>query len=80
MVLGVYELLTELGFVVFCDWVAALDVVVFCDWVAALDVDCSAVTPANAALIRAAMSISDTLLFLDTGNSDRSLWMCCAGS
>ena len=64
IVLGVYGLLTELGFTVFCDWIAEPDA------------DRSAVTPAHAELIRSTMAISDTLLFLDTEAADQSLWMC----
>lgn len=64
IVLGVYDLLTSAGYVVFCDWIATPDL------------DRSQVTPANAAFIRATMGISDTLLFLDTKGSVQSLWMC----
>jgi hypothetical protein len=64
IVLGVYDLLTSAGYSVFCDWIEAPDT------------DRSQVTPANAALIRAAMGVSDTLLFLDTEGAVQSLWMC----
>ncbi len=64
IVLGIYDLLDELGYVVFCDWVEAPTA------------DRSAVTPANADAIRRVMSLSDTLLYLDTENADASLWMC----
>lgn len=64
IVLGVYDLLTSAGYSVFCDWIEAPDT------------DRSKVTPANAALIRATMGVSDTLLFLDTKGADQSLWMC----
>lgn len=64
IVLGIYDFLTEMGFTVFCDWIAAPEV--------ARDT----VTPSNAALIRAIMSRSASLLFLDTENADQSLWMC----
>jgi hypothetical protein len=64
IVLGVYDVLTVMGYVVFCDWVEAPDA------------DRANVTPANAALIRCVMSFSDTLLFLDTQSADQSLWMC----
>jgi hypothetical protein len=64
IVLGVYDLLTAIGYLVFCDWIDAPDA------------DRTKVTPANAALIRHVMSVSDTLLFLDTEGADQSLWMC----
>lgn len=64
VVLGVYDLLVEMGFVVFCDWLDAPEA------------DRAEVTPANAEFIRSVMSLSDTLLFLDTANADQSLWMC----
>lgn len=64
IVLGVYDLLTELGYSVFCDWIQAPDI------------DRGEVTPANAAFVRKMMAISDTLLFLDTEGADQSLWMC----
>lgn len=64
IVLGVYDLLTEMGLSVFCDWIATPEI------------DRSAVSPANAEFIRLAMSVSDTLLFLDTENADQSRWMC----
>ena len=64
IVLGVYDLLTSAGYSVFCDWIEAPDT------------NRSQVTPTNAAFIRATMSVSDTLLFLDTEASVQSLWMC----
>lgn len=64
IVLGVYDYLTEKGFIVFCDWVDSPEA------------DRSEVTPSNAAFIREAMNTSDTLLFLDTESADQSLWMC----
>jgi hypothetical protein len=64
IVLGVYDLLTVMGYLVFCDWVDAPDA------------DRAKVTPANAAFVRHVMSVSDTLLFLDTDGADQSLWMC----
>lgn len=64
IVLGVYDLLTSAGYSVFCDWIEVPDT------------DRSQVTPANAALIRAAMGVSDTLLYLDTEGAVQSLWMC----
>jgi hypothetical protein len=64
IVLGVYDLLTEKGYSVFCDWIAAPAV------------DRGEVTPANAEFVRRMMTISDTLLFLDTAQADQSLWMC----
>ncbi len=64
LVLGVHELLSELGYSVFCDWIEnPLD-------------DRSAVTPSNAEYIRAIMGICDSLLFLDSEGADQSLWMC----
>lgn len=64
IVLGVYDLLTKAGYHVFCDWVEAPEA------------DRSQVTPANAAFVRATMSVSDTLLFIDTAGAAQSLWMC----
>lgn len=64
IVLGVYLVLTDMGYAVFCDWLEAPSP------------DRGDVTPANAEFIRDTMSISDTLLFLDTENADQSLWMC----
>jgi hypothetical protein len=64
IVLGVYDLLTSVGYSVFCDWIEAPDT------------NRSQVTPANAAFIRATMGVSDTLLFLDTEGAVQSLWMC----
>ncbi|WP_414476224.1 hypothetical protein [Microvirga sp. M2] len=64
IVLGVYDLLTSLGYDVFCDWIEAPAV------------DRSEVTPANAALVRAIMGVSDTFVFLDTDGAAQSLWMC----
>lgn len=64
IVLGVYDLLTSAGYTVFCDWIDAPEA------------DRNQVTPANAGFIRAAMGVSDTLLFLDTQGADQSLWMC----
>lgn len=64
IVLGVYDLLTSVGYAVFCDWIEAPEA------------NRSQVTPANAAFIRATMSVSDTLLFLDTEGAVQSLWMC----
>lgn len=64
IVLGVYDFLTEKGYVVFCDWIDAPEA------------DRNRVTPTNAAFIREMMSVSDTLLFLDTNNANQSLWMC----
>lgn len=64
IVLGVYDFLTEMGYVVFCDWIEAPEV------------NRSYVSPANAAFVRQMMKLSDTLLFLDTENADQSLWMC----
>tara|TARA_R110002094_G_scaffold219664_1_gene191771 strand:- start:77 stop:697 length:621 start_codon:yes stop_codon:yes gene_type:complete len=64
IVLGVYDYLTEKGFVVFCDWIAAPDT------------DRNEVTPVNAAFIRETMNTCDTLLFLDTDSADQSQWMC----
>ncbi len=52
IVLGVYDLLTEMGYRVFCDWIAAPEA------------HRDAVTPANAAFIRAVMAASTSLLFL----------------
>ena len=64
IVLGVYDYLTDKGFVVFCDWIDQPDL------------DRNDVTPANAAFIRQTMEQCDTLLFLDTETADQSLWMC----
>lgn len=64
IVLGVYDLLTEMRYVVFCDWIDVPEM------------GRAGVTPANAEVIRDTMSISDTMLFLDTENADQSLWMC----
>lgn len=64
LVLGVYDLLTGLGFKVFCDWVNNPMS------------DRSQVTPANAEYIRKIMALSDSLIFLDTNGADQSLWMC----
>lgn len=64
IVLGVYDLLTNLGYDVFCDWIEAPET------------DRSEVTPANAAFIRGIMGVSDTLLFLDTEGAAQSMWMC----
>jgi len=64
IVLGVYDLLTEMGYSVFCDWIAAPEA------------DREAVTPASAACIRAVMATSASLLFLDTDGAAQSLWMC----
>lgn len=63
IVLGVYDVLTSAGYMVFCDWIDAPEA------------DRSEVTPANAGFIRATMGVSDTLLFLDTEGADQSLWM-----
>ncbi|WP_052510620.1 hypothetical protein [Pseudomonas sp. W15Feb9B] len=64
LVLGVYDLLTELGYKVFCDWIQnPMN-------------DRSQVSPANAKYIRAIMTVSDSMLFLDTEGADQSLWMC----
>lgn len=64
IVLGVYDLLTEMGYSVFCDWITAPET------------HRDDVTPANAAFIRTVMGISASLLFLDTEGSAQSLWMC----
>lgn len=64
IVLGVYAVLTEKGYVVFCDWIDAPEA------------RRREVTPANADFIRRMLTISDTLLFLDTEKADQSLWMC----
>ncbi|MET3414044.1 hypothetical protein [Methylobacterium sp. 1030] len=64
IVLGVYDVLTGIGYTVFCDWIEAPGA------------DRAEVIPANAALIRARMGVSDSLLFLDTEGSVQSLWMC----
>lgn len=63
IVLGVYDLLTEKGYTVFCDWIEAPEI------------DRGEVTPANADFVRQMMTISDTLLFLDTASAEQSLWM-----
>ncbi|MCP1551471.1 MULTISPECIES: hypothetical protein [Methylorubrum] len=64
IVLGVYDMLTNAGYDVFCDWIEAPET------------DRSQVTPANAEFVRTTMGVSDTLLFLDTVNAAQSLWMC----
>lgn len=64
IVLGVFVVLRDAGYKVFCDWIAHPD----CDR--------SAVTPANAETIRTTMKLCDTLLFLDTAQANHSLWMC----
>jgi hypothetical protein len=64
LVLGVYLYLTDRGYTVFCDWIAAPEI------------DRSEVSPANAAFVRKMMGISDCLMFLDTQQADQSLWMC----
>ena len=64
IVLGVYDVLTSTGYVVFCDWINDSEA------------DRSRVTPANAAFVRAVMGVSDTMLFLDTQGAAQSLWMC----
>lgn len=64
IVLGVYDILTNAGYEVFCDWIEAPET------------DRSQVTLANAEFVRATMGVSDTLLFLDTENAAQSLWMC----
>lgn len=64
IVLGVCDLLTEMGYSVFCDWITAPEE------------DREAVTPARASFIRTAMSASSSLLFLDTKGAAQSLWMC----
>ncbi|MGN7805780.1 hypothetical protein ACTJKE_24190 [Ensifer sp. 22521] len=64
IVLGVYSILVDMGYAVFCDWLEAPSP------------RRDEVTPANAEFIRDMMRISDTLLFLDTYNADQSLWMC----
>jgi hypothetical protein len=64
IVLGVYDMLTELGYTVFCDWIEAPDP------------DRSRVTPANAAWVKRKMSVSETMLFLDTQGAEQSRWMC----
>jgi len=64
IVLGVYDVLTSAGYIVFCDWIDDPEA------------DRSRVTPANAALVRATMCVSDTLVFLDTTGAAQSLWMC----
>ena len=64
LVLGVYDLLTELGFCVFCDWINTPEI------------DRGAVTPANADYLRQIMQRSKSFLFLDTEGAAQSLWMC----
>lgn len=64
IVLGVYDFLTSAGHTVFCDWIDASEA------------DRTQITPENAAFIRATMSVSDSLLFLDTDGAVESLWMC----
>jgi hypothetical protein len=64
IVLGVVDLLSEMGFTVFCDWITAPEV------------HREAVTPVNAAFLRKIMEKSTTLLFLDTEGANQSLWMC----
>lgn len=46
---------------------------VFCDWIAAPEAHRDAVIPANAALIRAVMATSASLVFLDTEGAAQSL-------
>lgn len=64
IVLGVYDVLTEAGYSVFCDWIEA-----------PLQ-DRHEVSPANAAYVRRVMGICDTLLFIDGPGAEQSLWMC----
>jgi hypothetical protein len=64
LVLGVYDLLTDMGFTVFCDWISAPES------------HRNDVTPTNAAILRDVMCKCASLLFLDTENSVQSLWMC----
>lgn len=64
IVLGVYAYLTSLGYKVFCDWIEMPKV------------DGSSVTPANAELVRTAMKLSDTMLFIDSDGAEQSRWMC----
>jgi hypothetical protein len=64
LVLGVYDFLESRGLTAFCDWIENPAT------------DRRAVTPANAGFIRNVMSVSDSLLFLDTEKSAQSLWMC----
>jgi len=64
IVLGVYDLLTAIGYNVFCDWITAPKA------------HRDEVTPANAAFIRTVMSASDSLLFIDTEGAVQSRWMC----
>ena len=64
IVLGVYSFLVEKGLTVFCDWITARNETG------------AQVTPANAETIRSAMSVSDTLLFIDTEQAEQSRWMC----
>lgn len=63
IVLGVYDVLAEAGYTVFCDWIEA-----------PLR-DRHEVSPANAAFVRAVMGICDTLLFIDSPGASQSLWM-----
>ena len=44
---------------------------VFCDWIAAPEAHRDAVSPANAAFIRAVTATSTSLLFLDTLRTSR---------
>lgn len=64
LVLGVYVLLTEAGYSVFCDWIDTPED------------EPRNVTPANAELVRTVMGVCDSLLFLDTPGAAQSLWMC----
>lgn len=64
IVLGVYDILTDLGYAVFCDWVDSHEF------------DREEVTPANAMFIRDVMGRSATLLFIDTQGARQSQWMC----
>lgn len=64
IVLGVYDYLEQQGYTAFCDWIESSES------------DRSAVTPANAAAVREAMRMSDTMLFLDTQGAVQSRWMC----
>ncbi len=64
IVLGVYDLLTETGYSVFCDWIEA-----------PLQ-DRHEVSPANAAYVRSVMGVCDALLFIDGPGAAQSLWMC----
>jgi hypothetical protein len=49
---------------------------VFVDWIEQPGADRSSVTPENAAYIRGRMAVSDSLLFIDSEQADRSCWMC----